>query len=110
MHFREGEDVRRGELLFTLDARELEARLQQAEANLARDVAIAENARREAERYATLAAQGFVSRSQAEQLQANAAAATAAVEADRAAVRDARVQLTYARRRADRRSRGTGPR
>ena len=51
VHFNEGEDVREGQVLFTLDRRPLEAALQQAEANLARDTAQAANARAQAHRY-----------------------------------------------------------
>jgi multidrug efflux system membrane fusion protein len=100
IHFREGDDVRRGELLFTIDAPELVAQLRQAEANFERDAALARNARREAARYAELLAEGFVSRSQAEQLEANAAAAVATMEADRAAVVNARVQVDHTNVRA----------
>jgi membrane fusion protein, multidrug efflux system len=100
IHFREGEDVRRGQVLFTIDAPELVAQLRQAKANLARNLALAENARRESARYAELVQQGFVSRSQAEQLAANAAAATATAEADRAAVQNAQVLVDHTTVRA----------
>lgn len=100
VHFREGGDVGRGELLFTLDPSEFQARLRQAEANLQRDRATAENARREAARYTELLRQGFVSRSQAEQFQATAAAAAATVVADEAAVKNARVDLDRTQVRA----------
>jgi multidrug efflux system membrane fusion protein len=95
VHFTEGEDVRRGQLLFTLDTRELEGQVRQAQAALARNQAIAVNARREAERYGELVERGFVARSQYEQLVANAAAAEAAARADQAALQNARVQLQY---------------
>src|ERR671918_312264 len=49
--FKEGDDVRQGQALFTLDRRPLEAALQQAEAVLARDVAQAANAKSQAARY-----------------------------------------------------------
>src|SRR5207244_11215063 len=48
--FVEGDDVRQGQVLFTLDRRPLEAALQQAEANLARDLAQAANAKSQATR------------------------------------------------------------
>jgi multidrug efflux system membrane fusion protein len=96
VHFVEGEDVRIGQLLFTIDARELEAQVRQAEAALSRSQALAENARTEAQRYRELAERGFVARSQYEQLAANAAATQAAANADRAALQNMRVQLQHA--------------
>jgi multidrug efflux system membrane fusion protein len=95
-HFVEGDEVKRGQLLFTLDARELEAQVRQAEAAVARSQALAENARREAQRYRELVEEGFVARAQYEQLAANAAAAAAVARADRAAVQNLRVQLGHA--------------
>ena len=59
--FNEGDDVTEGQVLFTLDRRPLEATLAQVEANLARDLAQASNARTQAGRYQTLAARGLVS-------------------------------------------------
>lgn len=95
-HFQEGDEVERGAILFTLDRRELQAQLRQAEAALARNQALAENAAAEARRYRELVDQGFVARSQYEQLVANAKAAAAAAQADRAAVQHARLQLEHA--------------
>jgi multidrug efflux system membrane fusion protein len=96
IHFEEGQDVADGDVLFTIDRRPLEAELRQAEANLARSAAEMENARREAARYAELAREGFVARSQYEQIRTRAIALEATVRADRAAVENARVQLGYA--------------
>src|SRR5574337_1302462 len=61
VHFREGQDVRKGDLLFNIDRRPFEVALKQAEANLARDVARAENARIQARRYARLFEEGVAS-------------------------------------------------
>jgi multidrug efflux system membrane fusion protein len=93
VHFEEGSDVRRGQLLFTIDPRPFEAHLRRAQAQLARDTATAAHARREAARYAELFTHGLVSRSQYEEMTANAAAAEATVRADRATVEDARLML-----------------
>jgi len=68
----------------------------QARAILARDVAQATAARHDAERYATLASKGYVTRSQAEQLHATALAQEATVVADRAALRTAERNLGFA--------------
>jgi multidrug efflux system membrane fusion protein len=85
-----------GDVLFTFDRRPLESALQQAEANLARDVAQAENAVAQAKRYADLAQRGIATREQVDTASANSAALQATVGADRAAVDNARVQLQYA--------------
>jgi membrane fusion protein, multidrug efflux system len=84
--FSEGANVQAGQVLFQIDARPYAAALQQARAQLARDVAMAANARRDAARYAALVKEGYVTSSQADQAEATAASAAATVEADRAAV------------------------
>jgi multidrug efflux system membrane fusion protein len=94
--FKEGGDVRKGEIIFTLDFRPLEAALEQANANLARDTAQAANARASSARYQDLQARGIATREQADQSRTSADALDATVEADRAAVENAKVQLQYA--------------
>jgi len=96
VNFKEGDDVRKGQVLFTLDQRPLVAALQQAEANLQRDQAQAVNARAQATRYYDLQQRGIATREQVDQITSNAAAADATVAADRAAVDNAKVQLQYA--------------
>jgi multidrug efflux system membrane fusion protein len=98
--FQEGDDVQAGQVLFQLDPRPFEAALRQAEAALARDEATAANAKREAERYKTLAEKDYVTKSQADQQASAAAAAEATVQASRAAVENARINLGYATIRA----------
>ncbi len=95
VHFTEGQDVRKGDLLFTIDKQPFEAALAQAESNLARDTAQAANARAQATRYQALLRDGVVAREQAEQMQTSADALDAAVRADQAAVDTARVNLRY---------------
>ncbi len=95
IHFREGTDVKAGEVLFTVDPRPYEAALHQAEANLARDEANARNARLEAQRGESLFEQGVLSREQHDALANSAEALDAAVGADRAAVEAARLNLDY---------------
>lgn len=95
VHFLEGEDVRRGEPLFTIDSRPFEATLRQAKAALARDLAQERYARAQQRRYGELLKEGIVSRDQYEQLQANADALTETVRADRASVDNAAVMLGY---------------
>jgi len=96
VNFREGEDVKKGQVLFTLDRRPLEAALAQAEATLTRDAAQAQNARAQAARAQDLAARGIATREQLDQSTSNAAALDATVAADRASIENARVQLQYA--------------
>lgn len=95
VHFREGQEVSKGELLFTIDPRSFELSLKQAEANLAKDTAQFENAKLEARRYEELVGKGYVSQSQYDQMNANALALKAVVDVDRAAVENARLQLSY---------------
>jgi multidrug efflux system membrane fusion protein len=96
VHFKEGDDVKAGSTLFTLDRRPFEAALQQAQANLQRDTALAANARVLAQRYADLSTRGIATREQVETSRANAEALTGTIAADEAAVENARIQLQYA--------------
>jgi len=105
--FHEGDMVRKGELLFTIDRRPFEAALQQAQANLvrdqallsqaeaqlARDAAQAEYQQLTAERQAQLVARGIVSKDAAQQSRSAADATGATVKADKAAIESARAQL-----------------
>jgi len=93
--FREGQDVRAGDLLFSLDARPYQAALKSAQAALARDTAQLETARREVERYAELAKKEYVNQDEFDKIRTNASSLDAAVRADEAAVEKATVDLEY---------------
>ncbi|HEX9149014.1 MAG TPA: efflux RND transporter periplasmic adaptor subunit [Thermoanaerobaculia bacterium] len=93
--FREGEDVRRGDLLFQIDPRPYQAALAQARAQLERDRAIARNAEQDVKRYTDLVQKDYVTREQYDATRANAAAALASAKADEAAVENAKLQLSY---------------
>jgi membrane fusion protein, multidrug efflux system len=123
LHFTDGANVKKGQLLFTIDPRPFEASLKQAEANLSKSVALKKQAEAnlareiaqakwgltQVERYGTLIEQGVVPREQYEQLRAtydslkaNAEAARAAVNSadeaikvDQAAVESAKVEISY---------------
>jgi multidrug efflux system membrane fusion protein len=95
VHFKEGQDVKQGDLLFQIDPRPYAAALKQAEAQLARDVAQAKNAEEQAKRYAILVQKDYVAKDQYDQLKANADALAAAVDADKANVENSRLQLAY---------------
>lgn len=98
--FREGEDVRQGQLLFQIDPRPFEVALAQAQAMWLKDSAQAAQAARDAARYAELAASGDVTHEQEEGKRADAAALAAQVRADSAVVLTARLNLEYAAVRA----------
>lgn len=95
VHFREGQDVTKGSLLFTIDPRPYEVMIKQAEANLAKDTAQLEYAREEARRYEELVKKGYVAKDQYEQFRASAEALAATVNADKAMLDNARLQLKY---------------
>src|SRR6266850_1194633 len=103
IHFTDGGDVKKGDLLFTIDTQPFEANLhqaqanvsrdqalkKQAEANLNRDIAQAKWGETQLKRYRDLAEHGVVPREQYEQFRANQDSLNATVEADRAAVHSA---------------------
>lgn len=93
--FKEGQDVHKDQLLFQLDKRPFQADLEKAIGQMKHDQAQAENSRLQAERYSGLEKQGIVSHEQADQMRAQAKADASAVEAVKAAVDAARVQLLY---------------
>lgn len=123
IHFADGANVKKGQLLFTIDPRPFDASLKQAQANLARDAALKKQAeanmarelarekwgRTQVDRYSTLVEQGVIPSEQYQQLradydtlQANTEAARAAVRSaeetikvDNAAIETAKVQLSY---------------
>jgi multidrug efflux system membrane fusion protein len=95
VHFIEGQDIKKGSLLFTIDPRPFEASLKQAEAALARDRAQYENAKKDAGRYGELAKKGYVSQEQYEQLRTNADALESVLQADLAQIENAKLQLAY---------------
>lgn len=106
-HFREGDFVKKGDVLFTIDPRMLEAQVKQAqatlardqaqlslaEANLARDTAQERYAREQAARYRNLFQKGVISREQFDQYQTGSDVQAEAVHADKAAVESSRAAL-----------------
>jgi multidrug efflux system membrane fusion protein len=105
--FNEGDFVKKGDLLFTIDPRSFQAQVEQAEANLKhdqallaqaeaqlnRDAANAEYAQVTSERQAELTKKGIISKDQAQQANASADASAALVKADKAAIESARAQI-----------------
>lgn len=123
VHFAEGADIKKGDLLFEIDPRPYRealrqaeaalardtAQMRQAEANVAHDQAQAQSADADAARNTQLAKEGILSQSQAEQTRATAAAlhesiranqaavesAKAAIDADKASIDNAKLNLSY---------------
>ena len=103
INFTDGANVRKGDLLFTIDTRPFEANVRQAQANVSKDMALKKQAEAnlakdaaqakygevELKRYRTLVEQGVVSREQYDQAQSNSESLKATVEADRAAIHSA---------------------
>jgi multidrug efflux system membrane fusion protein len=113
--FHEGDSVKKGDLLFTIDARPFEAQLAQAQANLARDTAALSQAQAnlardnanekyaqdQAKRYSGLFEQGVVSREQTDQMRSSADALSQTVLADKAAIESARAQIVASKAAVD---------
>ena len=95
VHFKEGQDVKRGDLLFQIDPRTYDAVLKQSEAQLARDAAQAKLAAEQAKRNEILVKKDYISKDQYDTFRANAEAAAALVNADKANVENNRLQLEY---------------
>ena len=100
VRFREGDEVREGDVLVQIDSRPYRNALQQAEAALARDVIQLENARLQVARYQGLAQSEYITTEQFEALETSARALEATVQSDSAAVDNARLNLEYTTIRA----------
>ena len=97
VHVRDGQFVKNGDLLFTLDARTEDANIVKAQAQLAKDSASLADAQRQLKRTQDLAAQNFIAQGQVDTAKANVEVWTATVNADNAAIDGARVAQSYAR-------------
>ncbi len=95
VRFHQGQDVKKGDVLFTIDPRPFEAALHQAQANLAKDRAQAAQAAADEKRYEFLLKQGVGSQQQYDQAHATAEALRATVTADEAEVQTAKLNLAY---------------
>jgi len=95
IHFKEGDNVSKDQLLFNLDPRPFEAALHQAQADLAKDQAQYEQAQADERRYGVLLQEQVGSQSQFDQAHATAGALRGTLGADRAAIETARLNLQY---------------
>ena len=93
--FAEGQIVKAGQVLFEIDPKPFAAALAQARATLARDTAMNASAQNDKTRYTNLAAQGAATAQQRDQAIATAGADAATIEADKAAVQTAELNLGY---------------
>ena len=93
--FKDGQFVKKGQLLAQLDPSTYQAQLDQAEADLARDQAHLENGQLNLGRYLPLAKQGFEAEQQVATQQAKIAQEQATIKADQAAVEYAKTELSY---------------
>ena len=97
VHFTEGVDVKQGQLLFTIDARPFEAALKQAEAVLARDTTQANNLEATRVRHADLLKRGLMAQADYDATATQAAAAASNIDAGKAQVENAKLQLQHTR-------------
>jgi multidrug efflux system membrane fusion protein len=97
LSFKPGALVRKGSVLAQIDPRLLQAQLDQARGNVARDQALLQKAQADQRRYADMLGKGFVSKADYDLYQANLAVARATLQSDRAAQELAQTQLDYAR-------------
>jgi membrane fusion protein, multidrug efflux system len=93
--FREGQDVKVGDVMAQIDPRPYEAQLHQADADKARDEALLANAKLDLERYSKLAVKEYATRQSVDTQEALVAQYQAAVAHDQAVIDNARVQLGY---------------
>ena len=94
-HFKEGQYVKKGDLLFQIDPRPFQAALAQARAELAKDQAQLDNAVNKEKRYRSLSAQGAVSAQDLDAVVAAVGSAAATIQADQAAINLAQLNLDY---------------
>jgi membrane fusion protein, multidrug efflux system len=100
VHLEDGQEVKEGDLLFTLDNRGFQAQLAQAEANIERSRAQLERAQQEVKRQSELASRGVASAQRLEEVQSQVKVFEAAIRADEAAIENARINLSYTTIRA----------
>jgi len=93
--FKEGQQVKKGQVLFRIDPRSFEAALRQAEANALRDAAARDQARSQERRYQELLEKNFVSKEAYAQIRTNAATAEATAKASEAALDNAKLNIEY---------------
>ncbi len=95
VNFREGQEVKKGDLLIVIDPRPYEVALQQAQANLQKDEAQLTNAKVQYERNKVLYEQGVIAKQDLDTLQASFGTFEGTIASDKAAIKNAELNLTY---------------
>lgn len=100
VHFADGAKVNEGDLLFTLDSRQIDAQIEQAEGTLARDRAQLEGAQRDLRRYADLVVKGATTQVNVDNAKTQSDILNATIKANQAALDNLKVQKSYTQIRA----------
>lgn len=100
VHFQDGARVSEGDLLFTLDSRQIDAQIEQAEGTLAKDQAQLEGAQRDMRRYTDLVAKGATTQVNLDNARTQSDILTATIKADQAVLDNYKVQKSYTQIRA----------
>jgi RND family efflux transporter MFP subunit len=100
VHFEDGAKVNEGDLLFTLDSRQIDAQIEQAEGTLARDQAQLEGAQRDLRRYTDLVAKGATTQVNLDNAKTQTDTLIATIKADQAALDNLKVQKSFTQIRA----------
>jgi RND family efflux transporter MFP subunit len=95
VHFEDGAKVSEGDVLFTLDARQIDAQIEQAEGVLAKDQASLEGAQRDFRRYTDLVGKGATTQVNLDNAKTQADVLIATIKADQAALDNLKVQKSY---------------
>jgi len=95
VHFEDGAKVLEGDLLFTLDARQIDAQIEQAEGTLARDQAQLEGAQRDHRRYSDLIGKGATTQVNLDNAKTQADILIGTIKADQSALDNLKVQKSY---------------
>ena len=97
VHFEDGARVKQGDLLFTLDSRQIDAQIMQAEGNLARSQSQLVAAERDLKRYSELIGKGATTQVNVDNAQTASDTARATIQADQALLDNLKVQKSYTR-------------
>jgi RND family efflux transporter MFP subunit len=95
VHFEDGAKVAENDLLFTLDSRQIDAQIEQAEGTLAKDQAQLEGAQRDLRRYNDLVGKGATTQVNVDNAKTQSDILIATIKADQAALDNLKVQKSY---------------